>query len=338
MMKRTHGFIVIVVSVFALSLNAVAQPLSGGGQRQSGGEQRGEQRGEPPVRVLQAGPGIMGMGPGGPGGVVGLLQNPELARELARELGLTPEQTSELRGIMRESANILQPEPMIVRPDPNTIRGNPQTGPIRMTPEEVRQRIEEGRQRMEAGIDAVQEKVDRVLKPEQREKLRDVAFQLSGGLESPALGMPMGLRVLETLTLTDEQKEQFRKLVEERNTAMREMMERFEREIRTAAGQARVREESGRITEQFVEQIKGILTPEQTAKVEKLTAETPALRARLRMPEPGGGGRQLQPGGPPPPPGGYVPGQDAWRPGQAPPPPQVPRQPPRGGGFPRGEN
>jgi len=319
-MKQTHWIFAVAVAACALSVSVVAQPPRGEVQVQG--------------RVQQGMPGVMGPpggGVGGPGGIIGLFQNPELARELGRELRLSPEQSNELRDIMRESRDALRPPPAIsVNPGPPNIQRG--TG-------EMWQRMEEGRQRLESGIDALQERIDRVLRVEQREKLQEVAFQLSGGLESPMLAMPRGDRALAALDLTDAQKEEFRKLVEERRT-------NFEGyNLRDPGDLRRLRADTEANNARFAEQVKGLLTAEQKAKAEKLTAETPELRRRLGIPEPGQRGQQpeppRQPGGPPPPPpppgGGYAPGQGAWQPGQGAPQPAPPRQPPRSG-FPRGEN
>ena len=347
-MKRTHWIITVAVAAFASSLSVVAQPPPppGGGQRQVNMTQGPVPM---PMRVQQGNPGIP-MGPdGGPGplgGIVGLLQNPELARELSREIGLLPEQVTELREIMRESRDLLRPPAIPFNPGPPTNQRGPgqgsqtQTFPPRTDSGEMRRRMEEGRQRIEAGIDAVQEKLDRVLKPEQQEKLRNIAFQLSGGLESPMLGLPQGDRALAALDLTETQKEQFRKLVEERRI-------NFEGyNLRSAEDLRRLRANTEANNTRFVEQVKGFLTPEQKAKAEQLTDETPELRKRLGMsalgpgqprgqPPPGWQSGGWQSGGPPPG-GNYTPGQDAWRPGQTPPPPGS--RPQQRQGFPRGEN
>ena len=317
-MKRIHWIVTVAVTVFVLSLNAVAQPPGGGPP--GGGPPRG------------MGPGG-GMGPmGGMGNIGAMFQNPQNQEAFAKELELTPEQATDLPRVVREAVERAR------REFENTPR--PQQG---ASPEEMRQFGDTMRQRMEAGMTEVQANIDRILKPEQRTKLRDVTFQLSGGLNSPMLGMPMGERALvETLGLTDAQKEQFRKLAEDRNTAMREMMERFRQEgvdPRSAEGQTKIRAESEQLTTKFAEQVKGILTPEQKAKVENLTAAAPDLRKRLGIPEPGQPpqrGQQRQ--GQPAPGGGFVPGQGAWQPGQS-----APNAPPGGqqrqrGGFPRGEN
>ena len=195
--------------------------------------------------------------------------------------------------------------------------------------------MEEMERRMETGRNEIQEKVDRVLRPEQRTKLNDVTFQLSGGLEAPRTG----IQTLATLDLTDAQKEQVRKFMQERTEAMARLRENMgEIDWRNPEEQARARSAMEGPSTRFAEQVKGILTPEQRAKAEKLTAEAPALRERLRVPAPGqprgpqqGQGRQQPPGG------GFVPGQGAWRPGQDTPnpPPRPDGQPQPRRGFPR---
>ena len=81
-------------------------------------------------------------------------------------------------------------------------------------------------------------------------------------------------------------------------------------------------------TEKYMERIKTVLTPAQKAKAEKLTAEAPALIAKMgffRQPGQGGEVRSLPI---------YVPGEGSWRPGR---PMPGGAQPPRNepGRFPR---
>jgi len=309
-MRRIHWIFAVAVTIFALSLNAIAQPP--GGQRGQGmGPGGGMGQGMGPGGGMGLGGGMMGGGGMGTGiGAIGaVLQNPELARVLE----LSPQQVNELQGVMRESIERLRTEGQnIQRPQPGA------------SPEEMRQFMEGMRQRLDTGMDEVQARVDQALRPEQRTRLRDVTFQLMGGLDSPTLGAPMGERMLETLDLTDAQREQIRRLAEARNARIGEINWRDQAE----------RE---RFQSDFARQVRGLLTAEQRAKAERLTAEAPALRERLGMPTPGQPrGQQGQQR--PTPGGGFVPGQGAWQPGQGAPDRVAPEAPRGRGGFPRSEN
>ena len=299
-MKRVYWIFVVAVTVCALSLNTFAQPGGGRGQGPGGG----------------MGPGMGMPGGMGPGGIGGILQNPEFARHLE----LTPEQTTELQRVTREAAeamrnqfqNMPRPEPGAVPPNPDAMR--------------------EMRQRMEAGMGEVQASIDRVLRPEQRTKLRETTFQLSGGLNSPIMGTPMGNAALDALNLTDAQREQFRKLAEERPR-----MNPGDYDLRDPEGQRRFRADMEAANARFAEQVRGILTAEQRAKAERLTAEAPTLRERLGIPAPGQPQqqrgqqqRQTVPGS------GFVPGSGAWQPGSTP--SDAPGGGQRQSRFPRGEN
>ena len=302
MNKHFFWIITVAVTVCAFSYNVIAQPPGGPGRGPGGGMGMG-------------GPGGPGMGPGGGmgggmgmgmmGGPAAMFQNPEFAKEL----GLTPAQTESLRTAITETGNAIR-ERMQTMFTP----GGPPPNPAEM------------RQQMDKFIDDAQAKVNQVLRPEQQTKLREVTFQLSGGMNSPM----MGVRTLETLNLTETQKEQIRKITEERDTARFATMQGVDfrnmtpeqRDKMFADGQAR--------DKQFTDRITALLTSEQKAKMEKLTNEAPALRQKLGMPEPGQFGQQRgQQGGPRGPQG---PNANSWRPGR-----EMPGTPPpnRPGSFPR---
>jgi Spy/CpxP family protein refolding chaperone len=256
-----------------------------------------------------------GMGPGGGMGMAGgaggfgMLQNPEFAKMLE----LTPEQTTSLQTAIREAGEKFREE----------MRS--QQGAAPPTPEQMRER-------MEKFFDGMQVEVNKVLKPAQQTKARELTFQMTGGLISPV----MGIRTLETLELTDAQKEQVRKIMNDRDAENRAAMQGFDFRNASQEEQEKMRagmEERGK---KYAEQIKAILTPEQQAKAERLTTEAPALREKLGIPAPGQrGAQQGQRGrqgqqGPT-----YTPGADSWQPGRPVPnasPAQDGRRP---GNFPR---
>ena len=138
----------------------------------------------------------------------------------------------------------------------------------------------------------------------------------------------MGGRMLETLELTDAQKEQLGKLMEGRTRP-----DPADYDLRSPEGRQKFQEDMAASNAKFAEQVKGILTPEQKAKAEKLTTGIPALRGRFGIPEPGQQGRQpgrQQEGQAPP---AFAPGDGSWRPGGQPTPgrQQQPNRFPRGG-------
>jgi len=275
-----------ILWIVAVTVTAFAMSLNTYAQP-GGGQGRGP--GGPP------GGGMGGPGGGMMGGGVGMvLQNPEFAKMLE----LTSDQTTRLQNVMRE----LGEERRVAM----------QQGGAPPSPEQMRQR-------MEQFMDSAQAKFDQVLNAQQRTKAREVMFQVSGGLTSPMVSD----RMLQVLELTDAQKEQVRKITnarfEENRTAMQGGFD-----FRNASQEERekFRADMEARNKKFADQITALLTPEQKAKAEKLTADAPALREKLGLPEPGqGGGQRQRPqgGGGQGPAGGYVPGAGAWQPGQPPP-------------------
>ena len=249
------------------------------------------------------------------GGGPGAIWNNEA---LAEMLELTPAQREELPRAIREAMQNFQ----------QSGAGVPQ-GP------------QAWMQRMEQSMDAVQAQINRILNPQQQVKAREAMFQLQGGLESPLLNA----RALGAVNITDAQKEQINAIVEARNaenqTAMEGMM-RSGQDFRSMSQEERdrLRTEGEARNKKYADQISAVLTPEQRAKAEQLTAGVPALRERLGIAAPGQpqqrgqqqrgeGGRGSE----------SVPGAGSWRPGQP-----MPESPGRqggqrtGGGFPRSTN
>jgi len=324
MSKRIFWIFAVAMTAFALSLSAVAQPPGGPG----GGGPRGPGGGPGGPGGGPGGPGG-GMMMGGPGGGIGqlgqLIQNPEFAKLLE----LTPQQTTDLQRVTSEAGEAIRTKTQ------EAMRPQQDGGPP--SPEAMRQNMDKIRQLVEEGIDEASAKLDQVLQPAQRTKFRETTFQTLGGLDSPMLND----RMLAVVDLTDAQKEQIRKITEERNAAMMADIQNINWRDREAMERSRVATEER--NKKFADQIKALLTPEQKAKAEKLTAEAPALREKLGIPAPGPRGQQGpgQRGGQPPAPGGgFVPGSNAWRPGQDTPgaPPAAPPGGRQRGGFPRGEN
>jgi len=258
---------------------------------------------------MMGGPGGMGMG--GPGA---FFRNPEFIKMLE----LTPAQTEEIQEVIQSSMEELRTQMQ------DRVQRNPGTPP---NPAEMRQRFE-----------GMQDKITGVLKPAQQTKAWELAFQLTGGLDSPVLND----RTLETLDLTADQKEKVRKLVAERDAEFGTVMQGFDWRGATPEQREKFRSDNEGRTKKYTDQIKALLTAEQKGKAEKLSTDAPALREKLGMPAPGQMGQRRgqqggQSGSQP-----YTPGANSWRPGQevpgaadTAPSPQRTRQ---RGGFPRGES
>jgi Spy/CpxP family protein refolding chaperone len=261
---------------------------------------------------------------GGPGGIGMLFQNPEFAKILE----LTSEQTTSLQRVLRESA-----EEMRTQMQETMQQG--QQGGAPPNPDQMRQR-------MEKFIDEAQVKVDKVLNPQQQTKVRELAFQMSGGLNAPFLNE----RTLQVLKLTDAQKDQVRKIVADRDAEFRNAMQQgFDFRNATPEEREKFRTDMESRGKKFADQVATILTPEQKAKAEALTAEAPALRERLGIPPqgppgqrgPGPQGRQGQGRGQQGESPVYTPGDNSWRPGQGDTPEPTPTPGRRRSGFPRSE-
>ena len=202
----------------------------------------------------------------------------------------------------------------------------------------------QGPQAMSQRLGEMRKQINQVMRPEQRTRFGEVTFQLAGGLDSRFLNE----RTLEILDLTDAQKEQIKAITAARTAeaanAIREFDFRNATQEERAAFMEKLNTGNAERTKKYAEQIKAVLTPEQKAKAEKLTAEAPALREKLGMAREGLGiARQggLQAGqtqgqqrvqAPI-----YTPGEGSWQPGQGIP-GSVPATPQNSRGFPRGEN
>ena len=304
MSKRTLWIVAVAITAFALTLNAFAQP---GGRGQGGGPGMGPGGGGP------------GMGPVGMGGEMAqVFQNPEFAKMLE----ITPEQRTALQGVFQEVGPEIQ---ATMQAEMQKFRDSG----TRPTPAEMGAV-------MDKVIDGIQAKTDKILKPEQQSKIKEVTFQLSGGLESPALAM--NTRSLDILELNADQKKKIQETMAKRGEESRELFEKMRQDpnfdFRNPESQEKIRAANEELNKKYAEQVKAVLTPEQKAKAEKLTAEVPALREKLGIPAPGQGRQQQRRGQ-----GDvYAPNEGSWRPGQQQPqgpPPGGERQPPRGA-FPRG--
>jgi Spy/CpxP family protein refolding chaperone len=253
----------------------------GGGADRPGGRDRGRA----PT------PGGGNFAPGG--GIELLIRN----QEIKSQLGLSEEQIGKLGKLSEEL---------------RAGRGDrrPGSGPP------SREELQKFREEFEKRLDESQAKINKILTPEQQEKYKTLQFQIVGGLDSPFLGV----RTLEVLNLTDEQKAKLKAINETREAESRAAFEKrgqinwreLSQEEREKLGAQLQAENEGR-TKKFAEQIKTVLTPEQKEKAEKLTAGAKEVQEKIGI-----GTRERRGGDDRPARGGgeYRPGQDSWRPGQ----------------------
>ena len=243
-MKKVLSTVALVLcAVMVLSVVVSAQP----------GQGRGQGRG-------QGGPGGpggfggfgFGGGPGG-GGWQGQLNNPEFRSQL----GLTDEQVQKIEQIRQDA-----------RPAGGQQRG-PEAGP----PSEA-ERAAMTQRRQET-----QDKIRAVLTAEQQEKAKVLVFQVLGGLGSA------NAAVLEVLDLTDDQKAKLTAINEELADQRREIFAGLPGRDSNATPeerQAAFRAAMAKNAELNEAKVKPILTDEQKAKAEKLTAEGEEIRERFQ--------------------------------------------------------
>ncbi len=241
-----------------------------------------------------AGAGGRGFGGGGM-----MMDNPVVIREL----GLSAEQQEKIRTITQEAFQNMQPG-----------QGRGQGG-MRPTAEEMQQR----RAELEKRFDELQVKFDEILTAEQVVKHKELQFKMTGGLENNAIGV----RSMAALDLTDDQKKQITALEEERTRSFVPPpfdANQSREERRAAMEELRTKREAD--NKAYVEKVKKILTADQLAKAEKLTAEGQKLREEMRQNrgQNRGQGQNRRQGGVAAPPmqrgqGAYQPGDESWRPG-----------------------
>ena len=161
----------------------------------------------------------------------------------------------------------------------------------------------------------IRDGINTALEPEQQTKYSEMTFQLAGGLG----GISVNTQMLEhVVDLTPEQKEQISEIVKARNIAFTNNPD---------------------IVKRHIDLVRVVLKSEQITRLEKLTAEIPALREQLKMPDPAqrpsASQAQVRPQPSIQQPSGYVPGSGSWQPGMPLPtaPPPVER-----GRFPRSDN
>lgn len=237
---------------------------------------------------------MMGMGFGGGIGARQLVQNDEIKSRL----GLTEQQVEQLQKIADEMR-------------PRDGRGTRQQGDRNQgerPPRPSQAQMEQMRAEMEKRMTEAREKINTVLTPEQREKYKELSFQMAGGLDSPFLNS----RMLDVVQLTEEQKAKIKAIEDEREKEGRAAMEQFRGiDWRNPSEEDRsrmqkLREEGEKRAKKYSELIQVVLTPEQKDKARALTEEGKGLRPQRGGPRGGGPDRG----------GDYRPGNDSWQPGQ----------------------
>lgn len=162
---------------------------------------------------------------------IGVSAHPMLQMEnVQKELGLTPEQKENLKDLAKKTVEAMKAEP---RFDWTKFRD--------MTPEERQKAQKEAADRYAKRAKECRKQVEQILTPKQVEQLKDMEFRQRA---ASLLYMP---HVLQQIELTDEQKQQMRKIREE----MQSKMSQLQRETQ--------------------EKTLKMLTPEQTKKLKEMS-------------------------------------------------------------------
>jgi hypothetical protein len=278
-MKRILWVSAAVVTIFALSLNAIAQPGGQGGQRAGQGQGQGLGGG-------QAVPGQMGVQTT----PQALLTNADVRTKLT----LTPAQVTAL-------TEALRPQPGAaggVRPTPGT----------QVTAEERAAQVAAQRQR----TTDLWTRINGVLNAEQQTKFKEIYFQANNGMNAPQLDDWL----LAVVDLTPAQKEAIAKLVTDRAAAAPQGgggQGGLTAEERAAQRTAFVAQVNAVLTAE--QRAKATALTEGAAALRtELGIRAPGQAgAGAGAAQPGGAatGRGTGAAG-----GGFVPGQGAWQPGQ----------------------
>jgi len=291
-MRNVLWIAAVAVTVFALSLDAIAQP---GGQRGQGQGQG--QRGQGAAQ--QPGQGMMGA-----------QQTPQTLlrnEEVGKLLTLTEAQTTALNELFAQGRGA----------------GVGQQGQQLTAAERVAQQRTRTAEQW-AGI-------AKVLNAEQLKKFNDIYFQANvpvvrqnAPADAPVQIMNLNVYLLGAVDLTADQKEKIAKIANDRDDAGLaaggfggaqgggQQLTQEERQARLVAARERNTKAN--------DEILALLTAAQKAKIEELKAGAPALRTALgigqRQPgagaQPGAGERQPRGEGG----AGFQPGQGSWQPGQ----------------------
>ncbi|MBK8913144.1 MAG: hypothetical protein IPM64_00840 [Phycisphaerales bacterium] len=284
------GVIGVATAVFAapvLAQNKPAEPAEpakpgaaadeGGQRRARGGGEGGERR----------------RGPEGRGGEGRQFAGAGMIARVADELQLSEEQRQEVLAVVADHFRAIRDEEeqsetgQAIRALREQMRQAREAGDqeqLAALREEMRKLNDGGgedrRARMEAGMEALREKIMPLLNEEQQAKFAKMDLSPAGGRGGPAgAADPRRIRAaLANLDLDAEQKA----AVEELMRAAREQMEALPRE--DVAGRAE-------IGTQLIAQVRGLLTDEQRAKLERELNRGRGERGREGAPR-GGEGRE----------------------------------------------
>ena len=297
-MKRVFWVSAAVVTIFALSLNAIAQPQGQGSQRQGQGFQ-------------QTGPSQMG----GQATPQVLLRNAEVVKLLA----LTEEQTTALNAVIRpqRQAGDTGAAPGTTRPAPGQDGAAPGRAPqAQMTPEQRAEFTAQQRQR----TTTMWAEIDKILGAEKATKFKEIYFQANVPVANPNAPADAPVRVMNfdvfllgAVNLTADQKTKIFAVIDKRDAdaaAAPRLTQDATQEERTANRTAATARNT-----KANDDIKALLTDAQKKKVDELTAGAAKVRTDLNLnaapggrgqgtgAAPGGQGRGQGTGG-----GGFAPG------------------------------
>ncbi|MDR2169529.1 MAG: hypothetical protein LBP59_05255 [Planctomycetaceae bacterium] len=203
------------------------------------------------------GPGAGGNFLGGGSGLGILLQN----ENAKKHLNLTEDQTTKLQKIAEEQRNNF----------PRFPRNNNENN-TRPTQDDLK-KFGEAVEKYQADT---QKKVNEILTQEQQTKFKTLPFQVTGGLESRFLNA----RSFDFLDLSEDQKAKFKQIEEENQAEFRRIFTRDGARPNSRPTNEDVqkqRDEMQKRREQQKQKLLALLTPEQKALAEKLTAEAKQL-------------------------------------------------------------
>jgi Spy/CpxP family protein refolding chaperone len=180
--------------------------------------------------------GMMGGMMGGQGGMLMLLQNPEVQKEIE----LVADQKEKLQKLATESREAMR-EKMGDMSD--------------LSQEERREKMQEMRKEMEEEMAKTQKKVEGILLPHQLERVKQIQLQVQG---PAALANP---EVAKALALTDDQKSKIKTINEDAMKAMRDMF---------TNGTRPSQEEMQKSRKEVETKLMDALTAEQKEKLEKM--------------------------------------------------------------------
>ena len=285
-MKRIFWVSAAVLAIFALSLNAIAQPQGGG---QGRGQGQGQQR---PGQGFQAGGQMMPGQMGGQTTPQALLRNAEVVKLLA----LTEEQTTALNAVIRPQrpAGAEGAAPG-TRPAPGQDGAGPGRAPqVQMTPEQRAEFAAQQRQR----TTEMWTEIDKILGADKATQFKEIYFQANvpvaapnAPADAPVRVMNLDLFLLAVVGLTDDQKTKIVAVIDKRDADAAASTRPAQGDDMTAFRTATI----ARNTKAH-DDIKALLTEEQKKKVDELTAGAAKVRTDLNLNVAPGRGTGATPG------------------------------------------